>query len=78
MVIKFVVESVRFEQNSVGSKIADELNLEYWNPICLFRRLFVVRGTKTDVLSYQRTVGGHKSVLEVLVPILGRPLYVCI
>ena len=63
MVIEFVLESVRFEQNSVGSKMTVELNLEGWNPICLLCRLSVVRGTKTDVFLHKRTVGGHKSVL---------------
>ena len=63
MVTEFVVESFRFEQNSVGSKITDELTLEYWKPICLLCRLSVVRGAKTNVFLHKRTVGGHKSVL---------------
>ena len=47
------MESVRFERNNVGSKIVAELNLEYWNPLCLNCRLFVVKGTKTDVFLYR-------------------------
>ena len=62
-VIGFVVESVRFEQNNVSSKLVDGLNVGSWSPLCFLCCLFVVKGIQTGVFLYKRTGDSHKSVL---------------
>ena len=62
-VIGFVIESVRFEQNNVGSRLVDGLNMGSWSPLCFLCCLSVVKGIQIGVFLYKRTGDSHKSVL---------------